>query len=649
MKKSHKILSCILCIALIITAIPFVGSTVAKALTYQWFTYTVDGSNATITACKTAASGDITIPASINGYTVTTLGYQAFKGCTGLTGIVIPVTATSIESGCFYNCTSLKNVEIRGTIKNLEYQTFYGCQALESINLPDGMKGIRNYVFYDCKSLKSIEFPSTLTSIGANAFDGCSSLESVEIPDSVWGLSDSAFRDCSNLSNIKFSANMTSIEYAALAGTAITELNLPNTLKSIGNFAFNDCKKLKSIYIPETVTSIGGNILSECDSLETIEVSSDNPNYIAIDNVLFDKAVKNLMNYPAGNKRTSYAIPEGVENIYGGAFNGCLYLKNVTMPDTVTTLQQTAFNFAESIKSIKLSKNLSIIDMYTFYYCSSLEEIVIPKGVSSINVAAFAGCENLVNVDIPSSVTYIGQQAFEYCSSLVSIEIPAGVTQLEGYTFKDCTNLKAVVIPATLTTINYYDFLYCDNIWHIFYGGNKANFDKITVMDYNGNFETATVHYGADSEDFTVINRPTPTCSYGALIQLNCKVCNDEYKVEYGEALGHNHDTVKECEYCGKVGISHKDYVNGKYANGYGWADIDNDGLVSYDDIDLLGKVVCNTQFADGTLKCKAADVNGDGKIDTKDIVRIKKILGIIPGGGTGVYSPLTGIPSYIG
>ena len=143
------------------------------------------------------------------------------------------------------------------------------------------------------------------------------------------------------------------------------------------------------------------------------------------------------------------------------------------------------------------------------------------------------------------------------------------------------------------------------------------------------------------------------TCTEDGITEgKHCSVC-ETILVEQTvvTATGHNfyigEDENQYCHNCDYGNVAHVDFVDGAYENGYGWGDIDNDGYISYVDLELLTKIVCNTNFADGDIACKAADVNGDGKIDMKDIVRIKKILGIIPGVGEGAYTSLENIPDY--
>lgn len=272
-----------------------------------------------------------------------------------------------------------------------------------------------------------------------------------------------------------------------------------------------------------------------------------------------------------------------------------------------------------------------------FSHCTSLISITIPDSVISIDDEAFSWCDSLKSVTMGNSVTSIGYSAFESCYSLTSITIPNSVTSIGDEAFESCSNLTSITIPDSVTSIGDYAFYFCTSLKNVHYNGEESDWKNVLVGSHNKNL-TDNLHYNNQVTSATCTQMGS--CGYDGC--------------DYSEpALGHNfiftENGYKYCTRCDYCANSHPDYINGEYKNGYGWADIDNDGKIAYNDLELLNKVVANAQFGNGDLVCKAADVNGDGKIDTKDIVRIKKILGIIPGGGTGAYTTLKNIPAYIG
>ncbi len=226
---------------------------------------------------------------------------------------------------------------------------------------------------------------------------------------------------------------------------------------SIGSSAFRDCTKLTSVVIGDSVTKIGNSAFYGCDSLTSITVDENNPNYCSIDGVLFSKDKTKLIQYPIGNTRTTYTIPDSVTSIGQYAFYTCSKLTSVEIPDSVTS-----------------------IDYYAFRDCTSLTSIEIPDSVTSIGGSAFYGCYNLTSIEIPDSVTKIGNSAFGFCKSLTSItadENNPNYCSVDGVLFsKDKTTLiqypigntrTTYTIPDSVTSIGEWTFVYCDSLTSI--------------------------------------------------------------------------------------------------------------------------------------------------------------------------------------
>ena len=245
---------------------------------------------------------------------VTSIGYYAFSGCSSLTGIEIPSGVTSIGGGAFSRCLSLtsiivesgnavydsrdncnaiietatntlitgcQNTVIPNTVTSIGDDAFYGCSSLTSIEIPSGVTSIGGGAFSHCSSLTSIEIPSGVTSIGGYAFRGCSSLTSIEIPSGVTSIGDLAFSYCDNLTSIVVESGNTVYDSRNNCNAIIeTATNLliagcqntiiPNSVTSIGYWAFRECSSLTSIEIPSGVTEIGGGAFWYCSSLKSV-------------------------------------------------------------------------------------------------------------------------------------------------------------------------------------------------------------------------------------------------------------------------------------------------------------------------------------------------------------------------------------------
>ncbi len=351
---------------------------------------------------------------------VTSIGNYAFSDCTSLVSVTIPDSVTSISGSAFEGCTSLASVTIPDSVTTIGEYAFYGCKSLTSVTIGNGVKYISKSAFYGCTSLESVTIPDSVTSIGEYAFYGCKSLTSVTIPDSVTSIGDSAFSDCSSLASV----------------------TIGNGVESIGDYAFYNCTSLASITVDE-----------------------NNANYSSDEyGVLFNKDKTTLIQYPIGNKRTAYAIPDSVKSIGDNAFYDCTSLASVTIPDSVTTIGDYAFRGCKSLVSVTIPDSVTTIGSEAFYNCTSLESVTIPDSVTTIGDSAFYDCTSLASVTIPDSVTSIGKGAFRYCKSLASVTIPDSVTTIGEYAFSVCNSLTSVTIPDSVTSIGEYAFSYCRSL-----------------------------------------------------------------------------------------------------------------------------------------------------------------------------------------
>ena len=191
---------------------------------------------------------------------VTSIGADAFHGCTSLTSVTIPNGVTSIREYAFYNCTSLTNVTIPNSVTSIGMYAFYGCSALTSVTIPNGVTSIGDGAFFDCTSLTNMTIPNSVTSIGSCAFYDCSSLTTLTIPNSVTSIESSAFKNCTSLTSVK----------------------LPSALQWINPEMFSNCVRLTSVTIPKSVTSIGEKAFYYCDFLTDVHYGGSKADWAKI-------------------------------------------------------------------------------------------------------------------------------------------------------------------------------------------------------------------------------------------------------------------------------------------------------------------------------------------------------------------------------
>lgn len=246
-------------------------------------------------------TGALVIPDSIihNGinYPVTTIGYAAFRYCSGLTSVSLPSTVTLIGSDAFSNCTGLTTINIPDSVTSIEDDAFEYCSNLQSIVIPDavthigieafqscssmisatignGVTSIGNYTFYGCTSLTNLTLGNSIITIGTHAFSNCSSLTSVTIPDNVVTLGRSAFIRCTALTSVSLGNGIHSINELSFAYTGLTSVMIPNNVTSIGGKAFRDCTHLTSVIIGDGVDTIEAGAFKNCTSLTSVTMGS---------------------------------------------------------------------------------------------------------------------------------------------------------------------------------------------------------------------------------------------------------------------------------------------------------------------------------------------------------------------------------------
>ena len=303
--------------------------------------------------CSSLAS--ITIPNS-----VTSIGYAAFDDCSSLTSITIPNSVTSIGSYAFIGCSSLTSIIIPNSVISIGEYAFYKCSSLTTITIPNSVTSIGEYAFYKCSSLTTITIPNSVTSIGESAFEDCSSLTSIEIPNSVTSIGDCVFYGCSSLTSIIIPNSVTEVGGGVfyhcrnLKSVVLSEnmTSLPmGTNNRWGNYGFFEgCSALTSIEIPNSVTSIGRAAFMDCNGLKAVYISD----LAAWCNIDFDDYHSNPLYYAENlylnNKRiTQLEIPEGVTKIKSFAFYNCDFLTHITIPSTLTHIDACAIADCDSL------------------------------------------------------------------------------------------------------------------------------------------------------------------------------------------------------------------------------------------------------------------------------------------------------------
>ena len=278
-----------------------------------------------------------------------------------------------------------------GVVTTIGESAFDGCNSLTSVNIPDSVTTIGDFAFRYCDSLTSVTIPDSVTKIGYAAFAFCDSLTSVNIPDSVTTIGEAAFYKCTSLTEFtgKFAEDNGKIlvvdgVLTAFAPAGITEYNIPDSVTTIGDFAFRYCDSLTSVTIGDSVTTIGYGAFYDCNSL------------------------------------TSVNIPDSVTTIGEWAFYECTSLTSVTIGDSVTKIGDYAFAYCESLTSVNIPDSVTTIGAFAFSRCTSLTSVyckaTTPPSLGSDNVFDNNGSGRKIyvpteSVDAYKSATYWNEYA----------------------------------------------------------------------------------------------------------------------------------------------------------------------------------------------------------------------------------------------
>ena len=300
----------------------------------------------TVTSIGDGAFSDCKSLTNINiPDTVTSIGDGAFADCKSLTNINIPESVTSIGDGVFFDCESLTNINIPESVTSIGDQAFWGCNSLASINIPDNVTSIGYGAFLGCDSLTNINIPDNVTSIGDDAFKYCKSLKSISIPNNVTSIGDYAFSDCKSLTSINIPDSVTSIGVHAFDNcTSLRSIIIPSSVVAIDGNPFCGCHA--DLFNESKAFVCEENVLFNKDKTTLISYRAKGTNYIIPDTV----TSIGIYAFSGCKSLQSINIPNSVTNIGECAFFNCNSLTNINIPKSVTSVGEDAFSGCNSLR-----------------------------------------------------------------------------------------------------------------------------------------------------------------------------------------------------------------------------------------------------------------------------------------------------------
>lgn len=313
--------------------------------------------------------------------------------------------------------------------------TYYELEA--GYNMSKNDMGYRPYDVSIRNSLFS--YWSSSNGLTVYQYDGYDDTGVLEIPETINGKS------------------VTGLDKSAFKNTEFSEIRLPDTLTSIGDFAFSSCSNLTSIEIPASVTSIGSSIFSNCHKLGDISVAGGSTSYQVIGQAIYSKDGKTLVTCPTAS--------------------------SITIPDTVTRIAD-----------------------YAFYYNTNLQHIRIPESVTELGEGAFGNCSRLSDITIEGNgLTTVGSHCFRYDSSLLLVRLPASVNTLGAYAFGSCNKLKYIYFMGDAVNFGetidgtYYDRVFYSCTANAYYPEGNATWTKDVMTNHDGTI-TWSAWSGTSSE-----------------------------------------------------------------------------------------------------------------------------------------------------
>ena len=487
------------------------------------WTYSVSNGVATVTRAN-PATGHLVIPPLLKGYPVTSIGEDAFYGCTNLVNVTIPDSVTSIRYEAFYGCSGLTNVTLPNSITYIEESAFAYDNGLASItvaidnpaymskdgicftkdektlliypagknggfSVPSSVTNIGNYAFSGCSGLSSVTVPDSVMSIGRGAFDGCASLTSVVLPNSLTSIRDSVFRYCSGLTSVMIPKSVTRIGRWAFQGcSGLTNVMIPSSVTNIGTCAFSGCTELTRMVIPYSVSSIGSIVFYNCTNLKWLCVPENWEGTTMLD----DQGVPSTctvvyLNLGDVGDGMQTAIADGVLWVYsvdGG--NASVIAANpssgaVVIPSTlegypVTGISSNAFADCTNMTGVTIPASVEEIAETAFLSCSNLTTFTVATGneyyAGEGGLLFSAAKDELIRcppgkagtVTLPANVLSIGNSAFRACKKVTAVNYGEGVMYIGEHAFSDCTRLSGMTIPPKVAGIEAYTFSGCTGL-----------------------------------------------------------------------------------------------------------------------------------------------------------------------------------------
>ncbi len=536
-------------------------------------------------------SEEINFPESLNGYPVTKVNFRGSSYCPNFENVTSVYIGAHIEfvdfdTYDFDDFNDFRNLEkITVAEDNMFYTScegaLYDKELTELIVYPFGCKNTEYFMpdtvesvacEFDCPYLVSVSLSDNLVAVDGFIFSGCDSLQKISVGKNTRELEK--FSNCGNIKEISvdsenkyfctdengvlFNIDKTILIQYPSAG-AKTAYSIPDSVKEIGDGAFENCENLLRVLIPEGVELIGNGSFSHCTYLTEIVIPDS---VTKIDERAFEycrdlRTVSLGKNIELIDRYAFYRcwveeiiIPDSVKELGDNAFYGCDYLEKIYLPESIELIGRYVFEntayYEESsnwengnlyigkhlIKAntaINILAGTKTIAGGAFSYRKDIIDMVIPNGVVSVGQEAFSGCTNLKNIKIPKSVKILDDGVFSGCTSLVKVELPDGITKISQSLFDYCRALECINIPKSVKEIDAFAFADCEKLKNLYLteGVEVIGFDSFYGCDSLKNVILPKTLKALEIYAFEDCTNLNEIIFYSS----DCEISDDEYTI----------------------------------------------------------------------------------------------------------------------
>lgn len=428
---------------------------------------------------------------------LTEIGALTFFRSTKLKSFICPKSVTKIGGMAFSECSALETVKLPEGITSIGDRAFEYCSSLVNLNIPKGVKTIGTKAFLSCSSWTGeVDLPQ-ITVLPQQVFHHCRNLKRLTFATGITSIGEEALANCGGLGALTFDEGLTSIGQKAFYWSSITELHLPESLKSLSYWMCYNCENLQKVTLPNSLTEIAEGAFKSCKQLTEINIPTA---LTTIRETAFDGCAMlkelNLSNvttiegYAFRNctQLTKVILAKTLESIPVWAFGSCTSLADVTWPQNLKTISYYAF-YEAPIATLQLPETVTSIGDKAFSNNKAITRFVFPKHVGKV-LSTFSGCTNLTEVVLPEDATEIYKEAFRG-TGIKQIIIPEGYTTIMGEAFKNCPQLETIVLPSTLTTFKGgYHFQNSPNIKHVLCLSKNAPIANLSDYRWDEIFDT---------------------------------------------------------------------------------------------------------------------------------------------------------------